>query len=249
MDPYNPLIDSVKNYEECEQLMNQQNLIYGADTWYSLIKDYTIPSYLLKLNDKQIKCLANGEVPQDLSFRDKVTSLIIDEHYRFVKSTHKSSYPTKPMNSFEDFENEITDANVVMSFRRYGCKYLFFRRWETIPFECRVYVYQKKVRYIEESIDPEQKFRPEMFASIRHFVQKCVVPALDTVYESFTVDVYHNEMGLWRVLEVNSPLWLKAGTYRINYSREKDRIHSSTDVICRFATLEGGMYSDEILLS
>lgn len=57
------------------------------------------------------------------------------------------------MKIFEDFITNVTEINVVMLFRRYDCKFLFFRKWVYIPFEVSIYVYEGHIRYIEQGID------------------------------------------------------------------------------------------------
>lgn len=132
----------------------------------------------------------------------------------------------------------MTEGNVIMSFRRYKCKYLFFRKWEKIDFECRVYVFDHRIRYMEQGLDRNKLFVSTLFPSARDFVNTHIIPILKNLYTSYTLDLYLDKDQKWKIVEINSPLWLKAGTYRIDYSREKDRIHNSKDIICRFEDIQ-----------
>lgn len=239
MDPYNPEFDTCNDANDIEIITNKQNLKYGANEWYPYIKDYTAESVLLELTNEQIEIFSAGEVPLDLDFKNTVEKLISDG-YTFVKSTHKSSYAKKPMTCYEDFTNEITEANVIMSFRRYKCKFLFFRKWEKIDFECRVYVHDNRIKYMEQGIDNNNIWTPNLFPHARIFVEEKIIPILKNKYTAFTSDLYLDKNGNWKIVEINSPLWLKAGTYRIDYSREKDRIHNTRDIICRYKDIKEG---------
>ena len=193
---------------------------------------------MFELHDQDIKQLTAGQVPDDFYFRKCIEDLI--KEYPFMKTTHKSAHAFKPIKSFEDFEDQILNASVIMSFRRYHCKYLLFRQWTEMNLECRVYVYQKQVKYIEVYRDEKNEFKPEMFQDIFRFVQDQVVPKL-SIYESFTADVFYknsNHDSQWGVVEINSPFWLKCGTYLIKYDWEKHRIHETTAPICRYTDPE-----------
>jgi hypothetical protein len=106
--------------------------------------------------------------------------------------------------------------------------------------ECRVYVYGGKVKYMECAIDENKLFRPSMFGGLYEFMNKEVIPALKSKYDAFTVDAYIDTHQKWKIVEINSPLWLKAGTYNIDYNWEKHRIHEAETPICRYKDYESG---------
>lgn len=85
MDPYNPEFDNCKNFNDIEKIVNEQNLIYGANIWYEYIKDYTPESYLLELSSEQIKSFCNGEIPTDAEFKKSIENLIKNDNYTLLK--------------------------------------------------------------------------------------------------------------------------------------------------------------------
>lgn len=233
MDPYNPLYkDFVEGkIKDLDQCLNNQNQIYGANHWYPLIKDITPESLLFELSDQEIKDFTSGIIPNDI--REKIEPILKD--YKFVKTTHKSAHAFKLVDTFEEFENQMLDANVIMSFRRYKCRYLFFRKWTKINLECRIYVYKSQIKYLEIYRDANSEFKLDMFKDIFEFVKDQVIPKLTGLYDTFSVDTYFDyTKQTWNVIEINSPLWLKCGTHLIKYDWEKDRIHETEVPIYRF---------------
>ncbi len=97
--------------------------------------------------------------------------------------------------------------------------------------ECRVYVYDHHVRYAEVYRDTENVMTIQngkaMFEGLIEFVKTQVITRLRNTYTAFTVDAYYiDSTNSWAVIEINSPLWLKCGTYLIDYEWQKDRIHN-----------------------
>lgn len=241
MDNYNPLYDDYRNgvIKDTAIVLNQQNQIYGAHHWYPLLTDATPKSYLFELTEDDITRFASGQMPTNV-YCLKFIAYLIEQGYQFVKTTHKSAHAFKPILNLTDFEEQMLNPAVIMSFRQYRCQYLLFRVWTEMNLECRVYVYKRQIKYVEVYRDQKKQFKPEMFPAIIQFVADHVTPQL--MYDSFTADVFLTEQGQWQVVEINSPLWLKCGTYLINYNWEKDRIHSTTNTpICRYQD------SDEII--
>lgn len=233
MDEYNPLFSETDPHD-VESILRQQNLVYGANTWYNIIKDYTPESELLKLSDNEIKTFSKGEIPDKIElFKTKIMDLITK--YQFVKTTHASSHSFKPMLSYEDFCEEMTNARIIMSFRRYKCEYLFFRKWTTINCECRIYVYHNEIKYMECYRDINKIFNPKMFKDMYSFVTDTIIPLTKTTWSDFTIDLYLDEdTNTWKVIEINSPMWLYAGAYLIDYQWNKKRIHETNKPICHY---------------
>lgn len=238
MDEYNPLYEVRSTIPDISLELNQQNQSYGAQHWYPLIKNITPKSYFLELSDEDIVTLSKGDIPLNFYFKPFI-EFLISNGYTFVKTTHKSAHAFKPIQSFEDFKDQITNANVIMSFRNYKCKFLMFRQWKEMSLECRCYIYNQKLRYIEVYRDLHKNFNPSMFQDIENFINKQVIPCLLNKYDSFTVDVFYlPENNEWNIVEINSPLWLKCGTYLIKYQWEKHRIHQATTPIFRYKNEE-----------
>lgn len=242
MDDYNPLYNDYRDgkIKDIQLTLNEQNQIYGAQHWYPLLPGVTPESYLFELTDDHIKSLSDGEIPTDDNFKKSVDDLI-SQGYLFVKTTHKSAHAFAPIANFQDFENQILNANIIMSFRRYKCRYLLFRKWVEMNLECRVYVYHKKVKYAEVYRDEKDEFIPSMFNDIVKFVTDIVIPKL-TIYDDFTADVYFTGDG-WGVVEINSPFWLKCGVYLVDYNYAKHTIHETTTPICKYTDKE----TDDVL--
>jgi hypothetical protein len=242
MDTYNPLYDDYQQgkFKDVQLTLNEQNQIYSAQHWYPLLAGVTPESHLFELSDSEIKELSEGEIPTNSIFRKSVTDLITK--YQFVKTTHKSAHAFEPICNLNDFEKQMTNANVIMSFRRYNCRYLLFRKWAEMNLECRVYVYKKQIRYVEVYRDIKSEFNVNMFGDIIKFVNESVIPKL-TIYDTFTADVYYtgpNDDIKWQVVEINSPLWLKCGTYLIKYEWERHRIHDTPTPICKYIDSTNG---------
>jgi len=252
MDPYNPLYAEYTQgkFVDVEQTKNEQNQAYGAQNWYPALEGITAASYLLELAPEDIQSFSNGECPQGFHFRRFVEYLILEGGYNFCKSSHKSAHAFKPIFDWTEFQEQMLNASVVMSFRRYGCKYLLFRQWQEMNLECRVYVYGRKIRYAEVYRDEKREFSSAMFPDMIAFVQNEVMPRLATRYESFTADVVYNANSSgWQVVEINSPCWLKCGTYNIDYAWNADRIHATEQPICRYKDLDTGEVAELIVLS
>jgi hypothetical protein len=69
-----------------------------------------------------------------------------------------------------------------------------------------------------------------------------VVKALKTVYRDFTADVYWDaKKQEWQVVEINSPIFLKAGIYLLDYQfpSVRDRLHEEKSyAICTYTNTE-----------
>ena len=264
LDKYNPLYNNNEDGKEekikdTSIILDQQNQIYGAQHWYPLLKEMTPESYLLPLTKEEINKFTKGEnVSTDFYFNQCI-ELLISQGYHFVKTTHKSAHAFQPILNLKEFREQMSNSNIIMSFRRYQCPFLLFRKWIEMNLECRVYVFNKKVHYVEVYRDEKEEFQPNMFPDIIQFVSEQVIGKLN-IYDSFTVDLYYkgnkhlkqkeeqdnkindnktrkeNEKQCvkWNVVEVNSPLWLKCGTYLIDYEWQKDRIHTTLKPICRY---------------
>jgi hypothetical protein len=241
---YNPLYSL---YEEkiltsCDNILETQNLQYGLDKWYPLLSENTPLTYILELEDIDLKTLDTGIAPDNKYFKNLVEFLIF-VGYKFIKTAHASAHSNKAINNWSDFVEQITNPRIIFNLRRYKTKFIAFREWQLMNLECRCYVYDKKIRYIEVYKDNKQEFKPYMFIDINHYVHNIIIPKLEGTYKDFVVDVYLTTNAKnWSVVEINSPLWLKCGTYLINYEWEADRIHNTTYPICRYPD------GDELLL-
>lgn len=243
MDPYNPLFQ--ENVKDVEALLQEQNIKYGAQVWYPLMHgtNMTPDSVLLALTSSEIALLKKGEVPDSL--RERVEPLLTT--YQFMKTTHKSSHQFRPITNYDEFVEEITEPDIIMSFRRYSCGHLLFRKYVSMSLECRVYVYQSKVRYMECYRDVNNEFVPEMFLDMLKFVEQEVIPALASAYDNFTPDIYFDkDKQKWNCIEINSPVWLKAGMYHIDYEWNRDLIHTTEKPLCRYRDSEMNVLSYEL---
>jgi hypothetical protein len=238
IDSYNPLYSDWKDgkIKDTEAALNEQNQIYGAHHWYPLLTEVTPKSYLFQLAENNIKELSEGVMPTNAEFVNAVENLI-SSGYRFMKTTHKSAHAFKPITNMAEFEDQILNPQVIMSFRRYHCQFLMFRTWAEMNLECRVYVYEKQVKYVELYRDEKNEFKSDMFPDIIKFVSEQVIPKLESKYDAFTADVYLDDKGQFQVVEINSPL---CGTYLVKYDWEKERIHTTTTPICRYKEVESG---------
>lgn len=133
-----------KNNTIEDEIISLHASYYDAINWYPQIKDYTPDSVFIELTDEEVAHLINDDhqFPPD---KVNLVNKFIADGYQFVKSTRKSSHSGKKINNFEEFMDEITHPQVVMSFKK-GCRSIFMRKYiENIISEYRVYVYDKKL--------------------------------------------------------------------------------------------------------
>lgn len=230
MDKYNPLYN-VSSSTDVEEIMNQQNIQYGAQVWYDLIKTETSESILVDLSESEMKQLKHGEPSDEL-----VQHLFeyCKQGYTFLKTTHKSCQQSTPISTHEELLECLTHSDIIMSLRRYNVSALFFRKWIKMDSEFRAYVYHSNLVYLAN-------YRGEInkndFDKIIDYIQTKVMHLLQSTYDDYTVDIYMsgNSIG---IIEINSPLWLKAGMYNGSYEWLKDSIHGSKVVMCYYRDSE-----------
>ena len=240
LDQFNPLWKlQQENKLDTSLLENAQNVQYGSDRWYPLLQDWTPKSQFIQLESEVRESIANGAIGGNLDLLQLQVESLIQRGYKFFKTPFASAHAFRPMESWQDFVDQITNPRIIMSFRRYpSLNSLMFRKWTEMNLECRCYVYKSKLHYMEVYRDEKQEFQPSMFGQMYHFLSNQVIPKLKSLYSDFTIDLYYQPnsySGIWRIVEINSPVYLKAGLYLINYEWEKHRIHMLQNFpICRY---------------
>ena len=233
MDEYNPLSNSFlkENYVIVQEQLKKQAEQYGAEVWYKPLEDITPKSVLIELEEKEIQELINNHTLS--KEKEDLLTNYLKEGYGFIKSSKKSSHSFKKCTTYEDCLEELTHPQIIMSFKK-GCKYIFMRQFmENICSEFRVYIYQNKIKYMEEYLKQEkiEQNMEEVKNSIIEFVEKKVIPRLSSTYQDFVVDLFYLKNKNFLVIEVNTPLYLHCGTHLIDYDWEKHSIHASGEKI------------------
>jgi len=175
----------------------------------------------------------NGELTESLKINLQKG---LDEGYEFIRSSAKSSHSRKRVKTVEDCLEEITNACVIMSYK-YLCRHILMRKYIEIKQEYRCYVYQKKLRYIEEYYDPENKdHNIEEYHIIKKNIEEYIgqiTEKLRDIYDDYTVDLGIVD-GKLTVIEINTPMYLLAGTIMAKYEYITDLIHKTERPIFKF---------------
>ena len=251
-DPYNPIIideTSVKfphwlsdrtwmhdsfprqlNWSFIDHAVQLHASFYDATVWYPLLESFTPESVLIPLNDDEIKTLI---YEQRLS--DEKRSLVmsyIRSGYNFVKSSKKSSHFRIKVKNYEQFIEEITHPQVIMSFKN-GCKHIFMRRYiDNMTDEYRVYVYRSKLRYVERYIAKSDNALGDAMKT--RIVEYIDVASPHITYEDYVLDIALLSDGQLMCIEINTPLYLFAGLQHADYTFERDKIHDAIEPIFRW---------------
>lgn len=190
-----------------------------------------LKTLLISLTDFEIIDLINEQkLPKDI---EKEVRCNIRQ-YQFVKSSKKSSHNRKRVKSYERFIEEITHPDVIMSFKK-GAKHIFMREYISEIFEeYRVYIYGKRIRYIERYVKFKNGIDPIDPIDVKNNLLKYMQKVLPLIpYHDYVLDIAVTATG-FIVIEMNTPLYLFAGVSHSNYYFEKDKIHTAEEPIFRF---------------
>lgn len=261
-DPYNPiqildnliifpkwLTDKIYNKSDFPTILNEtvedqiiklHASFYNAIIWYPWVKEWSPDSIFMELTDEEVQKIINDqEFPLD---KKELVIKYLDSGYNFVKSAMKSSHKFKKVISFDDFIEEITHPNVIMSFKN-GCRHLFFRKWiGGIQFEYRIYVYQNKLRYIEEYLNFNEILNKESAevrkSEIINFIEK-VMPNIQ--YQDYVIDICLDKSGTFLIIEINTPFYLFGGLHLCKYYYYRDKIHNYEKPVFRYIDIDNNI--------
>jgi hypothetical protein len=202
-----------KNMSLEDEIILKHASYYDAIIWYNHVIEYSPDSVFLELTDEEANLII-----KEWRFDRKEEIVRLLETYNFIKTSTKSSHSGKKILTFDDFMEELTHPNLIMSFKK-GCRHLFFRKYiETILAEYRIYFYGNKIKYIEEYVSKDNLL---LTKEIIEFVKKVneSVP-----YEDYLLDVCRTPDG-YLVIEINTPLYLFGGIHLIKYEYYLSKIH------------------------
>lgn len=205
---------------------------YDATVWYPWIKDWTPESRFISLTEGEVKDLIwEQKLPDD---KKSLVLSYIRQGFRFVKSSKKSSHFRLKVASYEQFLDEITHPQVIMSFKN-GCSNIFMRRYvDDITAEYRVYVYGKKIRYAERYLLRVKAAKDEDDQQVGNSLVDYVTRVMESIrYMDFVLDVAAVPSG-FICIEINTPVYLFAALNFAQYYFERDKIHTAEEPIFRF---------------
>jgi hypothetical protein len=203
------------------EMKDLYSIKYGAEFWLNILTAYTIPSKLLAISDNEA---------HDIVYDEKLSDRIIkniDFNYEFVKSSKKSSHKKLKCKGINDYLEELTDANVKMTFKK-GCRYILFRKWINIKSEFRLYIHNGIFIYMENYTNYQNPLiRFEVLKFFNKF-EKLLT------YRSYVVDIALLDDDSFVVIEINTPMYLYGGLQLGNYAWESDYIHNLKFPIYRY---------------
>jgi hypothetical protein len=208
-----------KNMSMEDYIIRKHASYYDATIWYSWVKEFSPKSYFVELTQLEVQLIIEkGEFE-----RKEMVMELLNSGYNFVKTTNKSSHRVRRVITFEDFLEEITHPNLVMSFKR-GCTTLFFRKYiDDIQNEFRVYFHQNKIKYMEEYIHGVPQSVKELVEFAKRVNEK-------VRYEDYVLDFCFSATGGFIVIEINTPFYLLGGLHLCSYKWYLDKIHNSEPV-------------------
>ena len=207
-----------KNMSIDDYIIRKHASYYDATIWYKWVKEFSPKSYFVELTQTEIQIIIEkGEFE-----KKEMVMELLNSGYNFIKTTNKSSHNFKRVITFEDFLDEVTHPNLIMSFKK-GCTTLFFRKYiEEIQSEYRVYFHQNKIKYIEEYISRV----PQSIEKLVNFAKEVNEKVK---YEDYVLDFCSTPSGFF-VIEINTPFYLLGGLHLCSYQWYLDKIHNSGPV-------------------
>jgi hypothetical protein len=209
-----------KNMTVEDVIIRKHASYYDATIWYPWVERWSPKSVFMDLGD--VIATTTGTFPEHM--KPAVVKLINDG-YNFVKTTTKSSHNLTRVTSYEDFLDEVTHPNLVMSFKK-GCRTLFFREYiDDIKAEYRIYFHGGVIKYVEEYK------RVSGFTTLSY---EAVATFANTVnanvrYKDYVLDICWCPTG-FLVIEINTPFYLFGGLHLCGYQFYLDKIHNHEPV-------------------
>jgi hypothetical protein len=182
---------------------------YGAEYWYPELyaQGLTPESRLIPLSEDDVQhILVHGTFSSDV---ETAIQAGLDAGFHFIKSSKKSSNMCRAVYNMGEATAEICDyADVLITFK-YGCRYLFMRRYVDIDTEYRVVVHHGQVRYVELHT---LRTDTTPIADVEHRIQQCIAGVISAMhYRDATVDIALLRDGSWTCIEINTPIYMFAG--------------------------------------
>ena len=227
-------LPKIKNTTENDQIISIHSSFYDATIWYPWIIKWTPKSIFMELNEKEINDLI---YEHNLSKeRQKEVEYYLNQGYNFIKSSKKSSHLSTKVLTYENFIEEITHPNIIISFKK-GCKHIFFREFiENIGEEYRIYIFRNEIRYIEEYIKKDKSLDVYQ-AIIRkiNIIDYVIQVMKDVKYQDYILDIgLTSSENSFLVIEINTPLYLFGGLHLSNYLNNSEKIHKAIYPIFRY---------------
>jgi len=231
-------LPKIKNKTEEDQIINMHASFYDATVWYPWITNWTPKSILIKLSDEEINNLI---YEQTLTNERKLQICqYLRDGYNFVKSSKKSSHQSTKVTTIDQFIEEMTHPNVVMSLKN-GCRHVFLRQFiNKIHSEYRIYVYQNQIRYIEEYLKKYGSLSSLTAVPRKKQILDYVEKVMKNIkYHDYILDICLLHDDSYLIIEINTPMYLFGGLHLGVYYYESDFIHTTPEPIFRYRNIDG----------
>lgn len=221
-----------KNDTFYEMIERYQASFYGAEYWLDEIEDLTMKSILRRISQEDVELLMNEENP---SVREETKAFIssgLAQNLNFIKSSKKSSHWRKYCRTLDDCIEELSHADVIMSFKR-GCRHILMRQYIKMDSEYRAVVYDGNITYIERYLqhgdtEPEEICFQHLDALVKflHRVKRCL-HYRDMIIDVCSLPDCNNES---LVIEINTPPYLYGGLHLLA-DEEKQVVYTKNGTI------------------
>lgn len=206
---------------------------YDADKWYPMISEYTPKSIFMDISNIDAE-----DIIEHWKFNRQLEVEKILTEYHFVRSSARSSHTGRKVTTFNEFMDEITHPNVIMSFKR-GCRKIMFREYiDDILAEYRIYVWNGSIRYIEE-YTRKQIISTDPIILKQSITNYALEVGKRISYLDYIIDIGYSQNNGFFVIEMNTPFYLLGGLHLGNYHYESDRIHYTSKIIFRYRDSNG----------
>ena len=215
------------NWNFTDHVVKLHASLYDAIIWYPWIEKFTMKSIFIPLTEEDVDLLIfNQELPDDKELQVKE---YIKQGYRFIKSSKKSSHTRKKVTTYEIALDELCHPEVIISFKN-GCRHIFMRQYvDGLMNEFRIYIYKKKIRYIECYI--KKTYIDD--STVKALIEYVIKVDEEVKYEDYILDIAETTIENFICIEINTPAYLFGGLHYADYYFERDKIHETEVPIIR----------------
>ena len=192
---------------------------FYADIWYPIIAEYTIPSYLVKLSENDVKyMITNHNAPTTVYERieDILLKAPTPKFYRL--NSLSSKYKGK-LDMDDAIKHMFTSNRIISTISSQTSPYIFIREFIDLTMydEYRCFIKNRTLlgvsRYYTDSDSMDTSNSNYLSnkdkISLIKFVKK-IISELD-IYNDFTIDIAFSPSNIF-VIEINSPVYMMAGS-------------------------------------
>lgn len=192
---------------------------FYADIWYPIIAEYTIPSYLVKLSENDVKYMIKNYKAPTTVYECIEDILLKAPTPKFYRLNSLSSKYKGTLDMDDAIKHMFTSNRIISTISSQTSPYLFIREFIdlTIYDEYRCFIKNRTLlgvsRYYTDS-DTMDTSNSNYLSnkdkiSLIKFVKK-IISELD-IYNDFTIDIAFSPSNIF-VIEINSPVYMMAGS-------------------------------------